>query len=88
MATPYELSANWLRKRITVKHESDNLIKLITSCVLSFKAKKIDQMILDNQKELNDVDDPTEFMLRQQKHMSLKTISIEINKQLSRIITK
>ncbi|PKP29570.1 MAG: DNA primase [Bacteroidetes bacterium HGW-Bacteroidetes-17] len=88
MATPYELSDNWLRKRIPVKHESDNLIKLITSCVLSFKAKKIDQMILDNQKELNDIDDPTEFMLRQQKHMSLKTISIEINKQLSRIITK
>jgi len=87
MATPYELSDNWLRKRIPVKHESDNLIKLITSCVLSFKAKKIDQMILDNQKELNEVVDPDEYMLRQQKHMSLKTISIEINKQLSRIIT-
>jgi DNA primase len=88
MATPYELSDNWLRKKIPVKHESDNLRKLITSCVLSFKAKKIDQMILDNQKELNEVTDPEDYMLRQQKHMSLKTISIEINKQLSRIITK
>ncbi len=88
MATPYELSDNWLRKKIPVKHESDNLRKLITSCVLSFKAKKIDQMILDNQKELNEITDPEDYMLLQQKHMSLKTISIEINKQLSRIITK
>ena len=88
MASPYELSDNWLRKKIPVKHESDNLRKLVTSCVLSFKAKKIDQMILDNQKQLNEVIDSEEYMLHQQKHMSLKTISIEINKQLSRIITK
>lgn len=88
MASPYELSDNWLKRKIPVKHESDNLRKLITSCVLSFKAKKIDQMILDNQKELSEITDPEEYMLRQQKHMSLKTISIEINKQLSRIITK
>lgn len=88
LATPYELSDNWLRKKISVTHESDNLRKLITSCVLSFKAKKIDQMILDNQKELNEISDPEDYLLRQQKHMSLKTISIEINKQLSRIITK
>lgn len=88
MATPYELSDNWLRNKIPVKHESDNLRKLITSCVLSFKAKKIDQMILANQKELNEIADPEDYLLLQQKHMSLKTISIEINKQLSRIITK
>lgn len=88
ISTPYELSANWLRKRIPVKHESDNLRKLITSCVLSFKVKKLDQMILENQKKMNQTSNPEDIEILQQKHMSLKTISIEINKQLSRIITK
>jgi DNA primase len=88
MTTPYELSENWLKNKIVVKHESDNLRELITSCVLSYKAKKIDQMILDNQKELNTTTELEDSILLQQKHISLKNISIEINKQLSRIIIK
>jgi len=88
MSSPYELSENWLKKKIVVKSESDNLKKLVTSCVLSFKAKKVDQMILENQKEMSRISDPEEHLLRQQKHISLKAISVEINKQLSRIITK
>ena len=43
---------------------------------------------MENQKKLNKVSTPEDYLLCQQKHMSLKTISIEINKQLSRIITK
>ncbi len=88
MATPYELSVNWLKNKIVVRQESDDLRKLITSCVLSYKAKKIDQMILDNQKKLNTENNLEDSLLLQQKHISLKNISIEINKQLSRIIIK
>lgn len=88
LSTPYELSYNWERNKIHVKTEQDNLKILVASTVLSFKVKKIDQMIAENQKELKETTDAENYMILIQKHMSLKQVSREINKQLSRIITK
>ncbi len=86
--SPYELSNNWLKKRIPVKSECDNMKRLVSSSVLSFKSKKIDQMISDNQREMKKAENAEDNLILQQKHVSLKNISREINRELSRIITK
>lgn len=88
LSTPYELSYNWEKNKIHVKKEEDNLKTLVASSVLSFKAKKIDQMILGNQKKLKETTGEEDRLILIQKHLSLKQVSREINKQLSRIITK
>lgn len=87
-SSPYELSDNWGKNKIRVKTEEDNLLNLVSKSVMSYKSKKIDQMIIDNQKELKITLDTEEQLILIQKQISLKQISIEINKQLSRIITK
>lgn len=88
VSTQYELSSNWSKHKIPVRTELDNLKHLITSTVLSFKSKKIDQMILDNQNEMKITTNVDDGIILQQKHVTLKNISKEINRQLSRIITK
>ncbi len=45
-------------------------------------------MIMEKQKQLKETTDTEDYMILLQKHMSLKQVSREINKQLSRIITK
>lgn len=90
LSTPYELSENWERNKIHVKREQDNLMNLVSSSVMSYKSKKLDQMILDNQKDLDrahEDQDHEGYVILMQKHSSLKQISIEINKQLGRIVT-
>lgn len=87
LATAYELSHNWLKYKIPVKHESNDFKNYVTRLVLSFKARKVEQMILDNLKEMNEVG-PEEYTLRQQKHISLKSIGSEIYNQLTRIVLK
>lgn len=88
ISTPYELSPNWLKKRIFVKTEKDRLKLLVVSSVLSFKAKKVDKMIIDNQKEIQKAGNDEDRIILQQKHISLKNISMDINRKLSRIIIK
>ncbi len=88
ISSPYELSPNWLRKRILVKTEKDRLKLLVVSSVLSFKAKKVDKMIIDNQKEIQKASNDEDRIILQQKHISLKNVSRDINRKLSRIIIK
>ncbi len=88
ISSPYELSPNWIKKRILVKTEKDRLKLLVVSSVLSFKAKKVDKMIIDNQKEIQKASNDEDRIILQQKHISLKNISRDINRKLSRIIIK
>lgn len=71
-----------------MKVESDNMKKLVSSSVLSFKSKKVDQMILDKQREMNETDNHDDYVILLQESMSLKEISVRINKDLTRVITK
>lgn len=88
MSTQYELSINWQKFKIPVRTEVDNLKELITSTVLSFKEKKVDQMILENQAEMKKVNSEEDNLILQKKHVTLKEISRKINSELSRIITR
>ena len=88
LTSPYELSDNWSKNRIVVTTETDVLKKAVTSSVLSFKAKKVDNLILENQKEIRETVSEEDKLILMQKHIKLKGISIRINNELSRIITK
>ncbi len=88
IATPYDLSDNWTKRRIYVTEEKDILKQAITSTLLSYKSKQVDKMILDNQEDIKKSANEEDRSILLQKHINLKKKSIEINNQLSRIITK
>jgi DNA primase len=92
LTSPYELSENWeLVARIEVVTESRNLKDAIVHSVLSFKAKKIEQLISESQLEIKKAQDEEnyeEIPLLLNKQKDLKTISRDINRQLGRIVTR
>ncbi len=88
ISEPYELSSNWEKHKIYVKTEKDILKNAISSCVLSFKARKVDNLILETQQKIRETRDEEELKELLQSQVNLKKVSIEINRQLSRIITK
>lgn len=92
LTSPYELSTNWeLVARIEVITEAKRLKDAVVNSLLSFKAKKIEQQISDNQMEIKKAEEEERYeeisdLLQKQK--DLKTISKNINKQLGRIVTR
>jgi DNA primase len=90
LTSPYELSENWESvARIDVVTEDQKINAAVVNAVLSFKAKKIEQLIAQNQEELKKAEDNGEdsadYLI---KHMELKHISRSINAQLGRVITR
>jgi len=71
-----------------VLSEKEKLRNAVISSILSFKAKKVDQLIHANQKEIKSASDDEEILLLMQEHMKLIEVSKEINEHLGRIITK
>jgi DNA primase len=71
---PYELSHQWAKNNIVVQPENDRLLESIYPALYSFKAKKIERMIADNQRKLKedllqkpDVGHVTELLTIQKK---------------------
>jgi DNA primase len=52
---PYSLSHNWKKNDITVPLETDDLNLHIISALHTFKAKKIEKMIMENAKKLKEI---------------------------------
>jgi DNA primase len=88
LLNPYELSENWIKNRVQVVSEKDHLLRAVEETILSFKEKAIERMISDAQKNLKNIDNDDDLMIELSKLKGLKTISIKINNQLGRIITK
>jgi len=88
LSNPYELSENWLRNRVQVVSEKDNLLQAVENTLLSFKAKTIDRMINEILKEMKETTDEEDIMILQARHKGLKEISRKINSRLGRIIVK
>jgi DNA primase len=92
LTSPYELSENWeLVARIEVITETRRLKDAVVNSLLSFKAKKIEQLIAESQLEIKKAEEEEKYeaisdLLQKQK--DLKTISKAINKQLGRIVTR
>ncbi len=92
LTSPYELSDNWeIVARIEVSTEITRLKEAVVNSVLSFKAKKIEHQLVDNQEEIKKAEEEERYeeirgLLEKQK--ALKTISKDINRQLGRIVTR
>ncbi|MFO8128362.1 MAG: DNA primase [Bacteroidales bacterium] len=88
LSSPYELSKNWINKRIFVVTEKERLKYAVETSLLSFKAREVEAEISRNNEKLKEISDESHMLqlLREQKE--LKDLSRRINKKLSRIITK
>ena len=65
LTSPYELSEKWESvARIDVVTENQKIKTAVVNAVLSFKAKKIEQLIAQNQDELKKAEDKGEDEIR------------------------
>jgi len=89
LSSRYSLSDQWKTKHsIYVNKEVDNLKQNILGILYSFKLKKLEKMITDNQEILKSTKDPEGIMHILTKDAKLKRKRIVLAKQLSRIVTK
>lgn len=90
LVTPkYTLSDQWEeRAKIYVTNESEKLFEAIEKALLSFKAKKVEQLISENQQEIKKESEEENVVILLKKQMDLKRISNDINQKLNRIITR
>jgi DNA primase len=88
----HQLSENWKSiARIDVSAETDQLKQAVVSSVYAFKAKKVEQLIDQNQQEIKKVqqeDKGEDLMILMAKQKELKAISKKLNLSLGRIITR
>jgi len=90
---PYELSHHWAKNQIYVQPESEYLFDSVYAALYSFKAKKIERLITENQKKLKtlkstieDIEEITQCLLLQRK---LEEIRKRIQgKELGRSVIK
>ena len=88
ISSPYELSENWSKNKITVTTERDKLKESVFNTVLSFKAKTVEGQIAENQKKLKRSKDTEEIIQLLARSKKLKDIHKEINNQLGRVILR
>ena len=87
ISSPYELSKNWERKRISVPTEEEKLKEAVRSSVLGFKSKRVSQLMHDCLKKIKIANDEEEVIALMQRLQVLKSLSQSINGQLGRIVT-
>ena len=89
LTSPYELSDKWESKAgIEVTTEAKKLKLAVVNAVLSFKAKKVEQLIEENKMKIKEEKNDEDIMLLLKKQQELKLISKNINLQLGRVITR
>jgi len=88
VATRYNVSENWSRKKIVVPDENDRLQQVVTSTLLVYKARMLEKLIGESQKELQEAGNDNDRLIILNKLKILKMKSMEINNKLSRIIIK
>ena len=89
MFTPYELSINWFKNSILVETEENRLKMHVEHALLAFKARKIDRLITELQKKLNNPSSPEEQTNILEALKNLKKQSVRVNNAgLGRIIIR
>lgn len=86
IASQYYLSDNWKKNKIYVKTESEQVYTVVSTTMLSLKAKYISRKLknLLEQLKFPGNENNTELM---SEYIFLKGVSREINKELSRVIS-
>lgn len=85
IAEPYNISENWRRHQIYVKHEKDYLNDATYRTVLRLKWRNVRKMQLDNMSGLNQEATSDEVEHIQTKHLHLKDFEREIAKELGNV---
>ena len=85
---PYELSEKWEENKIYVEAETSRLLESVYSALFTFKSRKLDQMIADNQRKMKSSSSAEEISQLMKEQVTLKNISLKLNQELGRIITK
>jgi DNA primase len=89
VSSPYALSKNWLeKKRISVLTEKQVLSDAVTSSVLSFKLRKIEKLMVENQKKIKTALTEEEAIVLMQQQQFLTHVKKVISEKLGRIITR
>lgn len=89
LASPYELH-DWSKRQIHIPIEEDEevLERAVTSSLLAFKARRIEQLLAETGKEIKDPEPDTDVMSLMRRFKDLKILNAQINKQLGRIIIR
>lgn len=88
ITSPYELSDNWIKQRITVVSEKEKLKQAVIHTILSLKARMIDRNMMEIQLKIKDIEDEEEMNSLMSKLKLLKEISMKINAELGRVVTR
>ncbi|MBN3035607.1 MAG: DNA primase [Bacteroidales bacterium] len=84
----YELSENWEQKhRIFTTGEEMRLFEAVVNSILSFKAKRIGEMIRDIQEQMRHADNEDDMNMLIARFKTMKQISRTIHDRLGRVIT-
>ena len=87
MSDQYELSINWEKNKIYVNGERQQLLKTITSSILTLRSKKIGRILSDLQAKLKESVNEEDQTALQKQYQYYKDLLIQINKSLGRVIT-
>ena len=78
----------WERNRITTRHESDNLQKTVFDDVLTFKYKKLEQILSEMEEKLKTAEDEATADELQMMFLYYKKMHIEVSAMLGIVINK
>lgn len=89
ISTPYILSEKWIESyKISTRTEEQNLRMAVTGALLSFKSKKVDQVLIELQDKIRKSSDESETHRLIEELQRYKTASQAINNRLGRIVTR
>ncbi len=84
IAEPYELSHNWVRHKIYVKKENDDLHQTLVTTLNTLRTKLISRVLREITTQLKDAKDDGEVSVLMQRFFELKKVATEIDQELKR----
>ena len=89
VASPYVLSVNWYAKRkIYVRHESENLRSTILGGIFHLKKRKVDRILKNIREEIQQEQDADNQAILMKKYLQVKEVEKGISKFLGSVIVK
>jgi hypothetical protein len=88
VSSPYELSDNWERKKITVPLEEEDLQRAVIFAILAFKSGRVEQLMAEIQKKMKALTPEDDALILLVRQKELKKLSMALNKQLGRVVVR
>ncbi|HEY0898683.1 MAG TPA: DNA primase, partial [Sphingobacteriaceae bacterium] len=89
ISSPHSLSENWFEKRkIYVKHESENLRSTILGGIFHLKKRKVDQILKNIRTEIQTETDADNQAILMKRYMQVKEVEKGISAFLGSVIVK